>query len=128
LQAPGFIKHPQHTVVITPAGRPITVHAADVEIATSSNALVLKENGYEPVYYLPMQDINCDLMRASETETYCPFKGTASYWHLVLKNTTIVDALWAYQDPFDECLSLKNTAAFYTTKVSLTIKTLKDSS
>ncbi len=44
--------------------------------------LRVEETGHGPVMYIPAKDMRLDLMKKTEHSTYCPFKGTASYWTL----------------------------------------------
>ncbi len=70
------------------------VHGGQV-LAESDRALVLRETGCPERYYIPAEDVRLDLLTPSGTQTYCPFKGTASYWSL----PEAADLVWAYPDP-----------------------------
>ena len=118
--APGFTKHPNHSVVISPFAGRVTVQLGATQIAVSERALQLEESRYAPAYYVPLDDIDQTLLTA--TDTYCPFKGHASYWTITTPDDTVEDALWAYQSPYDECLALKDHAAFYGNKVEVTVE------
>ncbi|MDF3010871.1 MAG: hypothetical protein K0S03_1667, partial [Burkholderiales bacterium] len=54
--------------------------------------------------------------RLSRTDhhTYCPFKGTASYFSL---EGGAENAVWTYETPYDEMLAIKELVAFYPDKV-----------
>lgn len=119
--APGFQKHPNYQVAIEPLGRHVEVRAGDTVVAASDNAVLLNETKHKPTWYIPRQDLNEELIAASDTETYCPFKGTASYWHIDQNGTRIEDAIWAYLAPYDECLAIAEYASFYTNKVQVYI-------
>ena len=119
--APGWEKHPNHRVDITPYDGTVTVRAGDVLIAQSTQAYQVAESRHDTCWYLPFEDVDIKCLADSETQTYCPFKGCASYKHLVASGELIEDALWIYPDPYDECLTLKGYASFYTTKVDLQI-------
>ncbi|MEU0662814.1 DUF427 domain-containing protein [Streptomyces lavendulocolor] len=82
-------------------------------IAESRRPLVLRETGCPVRYYLPAEDVRTELLTASDTHTYCPFKGTASYWSL----PGAKDAVWAYPDPKPEVAGIKNHLCFYETEV-----------
>ena len=81
--APGFEKHPGHTMVITPAGTRVGVTIDGVEIATTDAAQLLAEAGYPAVYYLPLDTLHDDMLVDSDHKSYCPFKGDAGYYHLI---------------------------------------------
>lgn len=82
-------------------------------LADSSRPLVLHEAGYGPRYYLPPQDVHTELLTASETHTYCPYKGTATYWSL----PGAPDLVWAYPDPKPEVADIKDHFCFYEVEV-----------
>ena len=49
----------------------------------SDRALELREASYAPVLYVPLEDIDQDLLRRSELHTWCPYKGEASYYDII---------------------------------------------
>jgi uncharacterized protein (DUF427 family) len=53
-------------------------------IADTSQALTLREAGYPPVQYILLDDVEQTLLADSATRTYCPYKGDASYYSIVL--------------------------------------------
>jgi uncharacterized protein (DUF427 family) len=118
--APGFRAHPEHAITIEPYRGRVQVHAGKTLIADSANAVVVRETNHSPVFYIPMDDIRRDLLRHSPHTTRCPFKGTASYWNVVVGDHEIDNALWAYETPYDEMLELAGLASFYESKVSVT--------
>jgi len=124
--APGFAKHPDHKIVIEPAQRTVRVSYADKAIAISSSALLLRESRYDPVIYVPFDDCQREFYVPSDTETYCPFKGTASYWSLQMGpevgKATALDAVWEYRDPYQEVLPIKRYVAFYQSKFDISIE------
>ena len=76
----------------------------------------IDEDQHPPRYYFPRADVNMGKLEKSATTTACPFKGTAHYYHLHLNNQTFEDAVWTYEDPYDEHLELKDRFAFYDDK------------
>ncbi|MGW1713977.1 DUF427 domain-containing protein [Streptomyces sp. NPDC002156] len=98
-----------HTITIEQTDdRVRVVHGGEV-LAESERALVLRETGCPPRYYLPAEDVRLDLLTPSETHTYCPFKGTASYWSL----PDAADLVWAYPEPKPEVARIKDHLCFY---------------
>lgn len=117
--APGWDKYPDYVVDIQTHSNIISVFADNTLIASSTNALAVHESRHEIAYYLPLEDIEPSVLTPSPTETYCPFKGTARYWHVTVNGQRIEDALWSYDDPYIECMPLRGHAAFYTSKVNV---------
>jgi uncharacterized protein (DUF427 family) len=74
---------------------------------------LLHESNILPVLYVPLQDIDRDLVQRTEHTTHCPFKGDASYWSVTAGERTVENALWAYEDPKPEVSWLKGFASLY---------------
>lgn len=119
--APGFRKHPSYEVNMVPLSEEMVVKVGSRVIARSNRAVELQETRHRPVWYMPLEDVDPDLIEKTDTDTYCPFKGHASYWSVKLPGQTIEDAIWAYLAPYDECSSITGYASFYTNKVDLLI-------
>ncbi|MFJ8693534.1 DUF427 domain-containing protein [Streptomyces roseolilacinus] len=98
-----------HRITIGPADGPVRVERDGEPVAESSRALALHETGCPVRLYLPPEDVRTDLLEPSPTRTYCPFKGTASYWSLPGRP----DAVWAYLDPKPEVAAIKGHFCFY---------------
>jgi uncharacterized protein (DUF427 family) len=112
--APGYAKHPEHRVVTQPAGVRVQVTLKGEVIADSRAAIRLDEASYPPVYYLPREDVRMNRLVRSSHRTYCPFKGTASYYSL---KDGAANAVWSYEEPYDEMTAIKGLLAFYPDKV-----------
>lgn len=118
--APGFARHPGHRVAIRPAGNRVRVEVAGQVLASSDAALKVEESRHDPVWYLPKADVDFSHLTATETSTYCPFKGHASYWSITTGDgTTLTDCVWAYEAPYDECAALADHVAFYQDRVTV---------
>jgi len=111
---------PDHPITVTPAGRTVTVTYADRVIAKTDAALVLREASYPPVYYVPLDAVDADVLRASTHQTYCPFKGDASYYSLVDGQTVSENAVWTYRAPYDAVADIAGHVAFYPDRVEIT--------
>jgi uncharacterized protein (DUF427 family) len=119
--APGFAKHPDYQVDIASPSNHVRALVGEVVIADTQRALLVQESRHHPVWYLPLADVNTELLRATDHSTFCPFKGHASYWSIRAGGETLDNVVWAYQDPYLECAPLKDHVAFYTDRVALEI-------
>ena len=63
--------------------------------------------------YFPPDAVNREFFRASETQTICGWKGTASYYDVVAGGKTNQDAAWFYPQAKDEAKNIENYAAFW---------------
>ncbi|MER5464359.1 DUF427 domain-containing protein [Streptomyces sp. NPDC002668] len=102
-----------HKITIEQGTVHVRVARGDEVLGESSRPLILRETGCPVRYYLPPEDVRTDLLEPSRTHTYCPFKGTASYWSL----PNAQDLVWAYPEPKDEVTRIKDHFCFYDTEV-----------
>ena len=98
------------------AGR-VVVRAGGETVADSKDAVVLHETGYDPVFYVPVDDVRSELLEPSDHTTRCPHKGNARYWNIKAGGSTIENAAWAYDTPFDSVAEIAGKVAFYPDKV-----------
>lgn len=115
--APGWDKKPEHRVDLHPDKSHVRVMFGGKVIADSTDALRCEETGHGPVYYIPAKDMALDLMQKTEHTTYCPFKGTASYWTINAGGKAAENAIWGYETPYDETARLAGRYAFYGNRV-----------
>lgn len=120
--APGFQRNPDKVITIEPYRGTVTVSAGDVVIARSTRARLLSEPPYPAVFYIPFDDIDLSKLARTEHSTHCPYKGNASYWSVLPAGDSGRDAMWAYEQPFDEVVEIRDHGAFYTSKVTVETK------
>ncbi len=104
--APGFERHPDHRIVVEPYPGTVTVRFGDTVVASSKQALELREASYPPVLYIPLEDIYLEHFEKSATTTHCPFKGDAAYWNVSAQGEAADDVLWVYEEPYDEMTAI----------------------
>ena len=114
---PGYQKNPQHRIATQPAGVRVQVKFEGEVIADTQDAIRLDEGSYAPVYYIPRKDVKMERFSRTTHSTYCPFKGHASYYSLVSAGRTVENAVWTYEQPYDEVAVIKERLAFYPNKV-----------
>jgi uncharacterized protein (DUF427 family) len=115
--APGWANKPEHRVDLYPDTRRVKVMFGGKVIADSAAPLRVEETGHGPVYYIPAKDMSLSLLKKTEHTTYCPFKGTASYWTIEAGGKTAENAIWGYEAPYDETSRLAGHYAFYGNRV-----------
>ncbi|WP_236788178.1 DUF427 domain-containing protein [Amycolatopsis sp. GM8] len=110
-----------HPITVEPTPGRVVVRAAGKVIAESTAALTLRESSYPPVQYVPIADVDPSVLKASETKTYCPFKGEASYYTLAVGQQELTDAVWTYETPYDAVGEIASHVAFYPNQVDITV-------
>jgi uncharacterized protein (DUF427 family) len=63
--------------------------------------------------------VRTDLLRRSETTTYCNYKGYATYWSAVIGDLVVDDVAWSYPDPPPETLPIKGFLSFDASRVDV---------
>ncbi|PYE18000.1 uncharacterized protein (DUF427 family) [Williamsia limnetica] len=110
-----------HPITVEASTGQVRVRAGETIVVDTAKSLVLQESTYPPVAYVPLAAIDPALLRPSDTETYCPYKGNASYYDLITPDGVIEDAAWTYAEPYDAVSDIAGHLAFYPSKVVITI-------
>jgi uncharacterized protein (DUF427 family) len=63
--------------------------------------------------YFPSETIKRAHFVASDTTTFCPWKGTAHYYHLVVDGEENRDAAWYYPEPKEAASGIAGHVAFW---------------
>jgi len=116
------IPGPDHPLTIEPAGVRVVARVGAQVIADTTRAPTLREAGYPPVQYIPLDDVDQALLTASTTQTYCPYKGDASYYSITAGSGR-PDAVWTYREPHDAVADIAGHVAFYTDQVDIAVGT-----
>ena len=77
-------------------------------LAESDDTVVVEGN-----HYFPPDSIKREHISESETHTVCPWKGTASYYDVVVDGEVNRDAAWYYPRPKDAAKEIKDRVAFW---------------
>lgn len=77
-------------------------------VAESDDCVVVEGN-----QYFPEQAVNKDLLRPSDSHTFCGWKGTASYYDVVVGSEVNKDAAWYYPEPMEGAEQVAGRIAFW---------------
>ena len=80
----------------------------DTVVAESDETVIVEGN-----HYFPPDSVNWELLAKSESHTYCPWKGTASYYNVVVEGEENPDAAWYYPEAFDAAKEIQDYVAFW---------------
>jgi uncharacterized protein (DUF427 family) len=111
------IPGPDHPISIETNLSRVMVKVGGRIIADTRNALTLREASYPPVQYIPRRDVDMAALARSEHTTYCPYKGDASYYSISAGGDSSKNAVWTYENPFEEMAQIKDYVAFYRDRV-----------
>ena len=112
---------PKHPITVEPASTRVTVRAGETPVAETTAALALQEAGYPVVYYVPLADVRPEVLRLTDTTTYCPYKGDATYYSIVTPEGEVTDAVWTYITPYAAVSPIAGHVAFYANKVDIAV-------
>jgi uncharacterized protein (DUF427 family) len=94
----------------------VVVHKGVTIVSTNGDVRVL-ETSHPPTYYLPIDDFVDGVLVPVGGNTVCEFKGTASYFDLVIGDERIDRAAWTYDNPANGFESLAGKVALYASRV-----------
>jgi len=77
-------------------------------LAESDNTIVVEGN-----HYFPPESLNEEYFAQSPATSRCPWKGTASYYDVVVDGKSNRGAAWYYQDPSPAAADIKDRVAFW---------------
>ena len=98
----------------------ITAEAPDSPLfGTELSPDALRRAGLPPRHYLPLTEVRMDLLLPSDTQSHCPYKGTASYWSVQAGGEPHRDIVWIYRTPLPESQKIAGLACFYDEKVDV---------
>ena len=108
---------PNHPITVQPSPTRVVVRVGDTVVADTRNALILRESDYEPVPYIPREDVDLSALERTAHTSYCPFKGDASYFSIPGAGERGLNAVWTYEAPYDAVSQIKDHVAFYPNRV-----------
>ncbi len=116
----GYADNPDHKIKIEPATGRFAVRAGGALIVDADAALILHEADYPPVYYFARKAADMTALRRTDHTTWCPFKGRASYFSIG-DDPAFKNAVWSYEDPFEEVRAVKDRLSFYPNKAAVAV-------
>lgn len=77
-------------------------------LAESDDTLVVEGN-----HYFPRDAVKDEVLVDSSHTSVCPWKGTASYYSVVVDGQTNENAAWYYPEPKDAAAEIRDRVAFW---------------
>jgi uncharacterized protein (DUF427 family) len=104
--------NPYHRVDCRPTSRGLRVAVAGTTLVDTTETVIVFETALAPVLYVAPSVVRTDLLRRSDTTSYCNYKGDATYWSAIIDDTVVADVAWSYDDPLPETLPIKGYLSF----------------
>jgi uncharacterized protein (DUF427 family) len=113
----GHAADPYHRIDIRRTLRHLVARNGDGLVADTHAPLVLYESGFAPRWYVPRTDVVAAALQPVEGQTFCPYKGLASYYDVGDARR----AAWSYRSPFDDMARIADLVSFEPDLVEITI-------
>jgi uncharacterized protein (DUF427 family) len=111
-----------HPITIAPTKGRVQVRVNGEVVADTTAALELREATIPAVQYIPFDDVVAERLTRTDTVSYCPFKGDASYYSVTTSaGDTVEDAIWTYEQPFPAVAPIAGHVAFYPNKADISV-------
>jgi uncharacterized protein (DUF427 family) len=110
---------PDHPITIEANPNRIQVSYNGHVIVDSVKALTLRESSYAPVIYFPPEDVSMEYFSRTDKATYCPYKGEAHYYTILMDGRFAENAVWTYEEPYEAMEQIRGHVAFYPNQVEI---------
>ena len=102
---------------VEPVSAHILVEHNGVTVVSTNDAVRVLETSHPPTYYLPIADFAEGVLVPVSGNSYCEFKGMASYFDLVIAGERISRGAWTYENPSKGFETLAGKVALYASNV-----------
>jgi uncharacterized protein (DUF427 family) len=104
-----------HRIDIRSTSRHLVVRDGDQVVADTKRPLALYESGFAPRWYVPREDIDASALNPVDGQTFCPYKGLASYYDIGSGRK----AAWSYEHAWPEVARVSNLVSFEPDKIDV---------
>ncbi len=106
-----------HRIDIRSTSRHLMVRDGGQVIADTRHPLALYESGFAPRWYVPREDVDESALKAVDGQTFCPYKGIASYYDIGSRKR----AAWSYINAWTEVGRVSNLVSFEPDKIEVSL-------
>jgi uncharacterized protein (DUF427 family) len=111
----GHAADPYHRIDIRQASRSLVVRDGGRVVAETKRPLVLYESGFAPRWYVPRADVDESVLTPVDGQTFCPYKGLASYYDIGESRR----AAWSYREAYPGVARISDLVSFEPDLVSV---------
>ena len=105
-------RNPYHRVDCVPTSRRLRVRIDGRVVVDTDDTVGVYETSLAPRLYVSRRHLPAGLLTESTTVTYCPYKGTATYWSAETGATALLDVAFSYEDPYPACEAIRGLVCF----------------
>ncbi len=98
---------------LEPTSAVVEVVLGGVTVARTTRALRVLETSHPPTYYIPIEDFVDGSLAPAAGDSFCEWKGTASYLDVSAGGVVAQRAAWHYPEPTSDFARLKGHVAVY---------------
>ncbi|BBY24415.1 DUF427 domain-containing protein [Mycobacterium stomatepiae] len=104
-----------HRIDIRSTSRHLVIRDGDRVVADTRHPLALYESGFAPRWYVPRNDVDESALESVDGQTFCPYKGIASYYDVGERKR----AAWSYVNAWTEVERVSNLVSFEPDKIDV---------
>jgi len=104
--------NPYHRVDCRPTRRRLRVAVNGTVLVDTEETVIVFETALEPRLYVGPSLVRTDLLRRTQTTSYCNYKGHATYWAAAFDDTIVEDVAWSYEEPLPETEPIRGYFSF----------------
>ena len=104
--------NPYHRVDCRPTTRRLRVTVGGETLVDTDQTVIVFETALAPRLYVDPAHVRTELLRATDTSSYCNYKGVATYWAAIIGETVVPDVAWSYAEPLPETEPIRGFFSF----------------
>lgn len=101
-----------YRIAVEPLNGRVTAYRDGAVLASSTRAKVMYETRLPAAIYFPAEDVKVPLGPPTDLQTFCPFKGTATYRDVETADGTIPNGVWSYEEALPESVEIQGHVGF----------------
>ena len=103
------------------SSKTVSVEIAGEQIAYSSSCYRVLETSHPPSWYIPRAYVRLDLLIPTRKQSFCEWKGMATYWTVRIGDVVLENVAWCYESPSPRFAEIQGCFAFYPDRLECTI-------
>ncbi|MEM8902420.1 MAG: DUF427 domain-containing protein [Actinomycetota bacterium] len=106
---------------LEPSAEHVVIRFGDAVIADTTGSYRVLETSHPPTYYLPPGDVDERFLRPAPGSSFCEWKGSATYFDVVVGDQVLPRAVWAYPTPSQRFVPITGFVSCYPSTLECTV-------